>query len=55
MPEKKGTQGTGREGKHSWNGCGSENSGGQKAERKRRKAVEWKAQRSQKAKARKQG
>ena len=27
----------------------SENSGGQKAERKRRKAVEWKAQRSQKA------
>ena len=26
----------------------SENSGGQKAERKRRQAVEWKAQRSQK-------
>ena len=32
MPEKKGTQGTGREGKHSWNSCGSE---ARKGERKR--------------------
>ena len=31
-PEKKGTQGTGREGKHLWNGCGSEAG---KSERKR--------------------
>ena len=32
MPEKKGTKETGREGKHSWNGCGSE---ARKGERKR--------------------
>ena len=31
MPEKKGTQGTGKEGKHSWNSCGSE---ARKGERK---------------------
>ena len=31
MPEKKGTQGTGEEGKHSWNSCGSE---ARKGERK---------------------
>ena len=32
MPEKKGTKGTGGEGKHSWNSCGSE---ARKGERKR--------------------
>ena len=32
MLEKKGTQGTGKESKHSWNGCGSE---ARKGERKR--------------------
>ena len=31
MPEKKGTKGTGEEGKHSWNSCGSE---ARKGERK---------------------
>ena len=32
MPEKKGMKGTGEEGKHSWNSCGSE---ARKGERKR--------------------
>ena len=32
MPEKKGTKGTGKEGKHLWNSCGSEAG---KGERKR--------------------
>ena len=30
MPEKKGTQGTGREGKHLRNGCGSESGKGER-------------------------
>ena len=30
MPEKKGTQGTGEEGKHSWNSCGSETGKGER-------------------------